>query len=317
MTLAELTRFTTFHRLTPADAATTTAMRAAMGPVKGLLRGTAGREPFAAIMGHTPAAAGVTYDPATISGVAGWWCRPKAARPGAAVLYLHGGAFVMGSALTHRPLAGHVAARARTAVFVADYRLAPEHQCPAAVLDAEAAYHGLTDAGFTRVALAGDSAGGGLALAALARATARAATGAAAMPVGAVVLSPWVDLALAGASWVDRDAADPYFTRPQVADFARLYLGDQSPTDPAASPLYGDLAGLPPVRAHVGQDEVLLDDAKRYVQRAVAVGVDARVDVWEGMAHVFPSAVGRLAAADAALDAIGTFLAERLETGHA
>ncbi len=120
------------------------------------------------------------------------------------------------------------------------------------------------------------------------------------------------DLAMTGASWETRAAADPYFVRPQAAGLVRSYLGGHDPADPAVSPLYGVLAGLPPVRVHVGDDEVLLDDSRRYVERAVAAGVDARLDVWEGMPHGFLSGAGRLAAADGALDAIGTFLTGRL-----
>ena len=126
------------------------------------------------------------------------------------------------------------------------------------------------------------------------------------------MLSPVTDLALSGASWETRAAADPYFHRSQAAELVRSYLGGHDPTDPLASPLYGKLAGLPPIRVHVGDDEVLLDDSLRYVERAVAAGVDARVDVWEGMPHGFLSGIGTLAASRQALDEIGRFLAERL-----
>ena len=112
----------------------------------------------------------------------------------------------------------------------------------------------------------------------------------------AFALSPITDLALAGASWETRAAADPYFLRAQAAELVGSYLAGHDPNDPLASPLYGDLTGLPPIRIHVGDDEVLLDDSLRYVERAVAAGVDARVDVWEGMAHGFLSGIGTLAA---------------------
>jgi acetyl esterase/lipase len=131
-------------------------------------------------------------------------------------------------------------------------------------------------------------------------------------PSAALVLSPLTDLTLSGRSWETRAAADPYFTKAQGASMAPLYLGSHDAKDPLASPLYGDLAGLPPIRVHVGDDELLLDDSLRYVERAVAAGVDARVDIWEGLPHVFPSAVGQLEGADRAMSAIGSFLAERL-----
>jgi epsilon-lactone hydrolase len=161
--------------------------------------------------------------------------------------------------------------------------------------------------------LPGDSAGGGLALVMLSVATAEPDRVCGIRPAGMVGLSPWTDLMLTGPSWDDRAAADPIFVRDQMAEFARLYLGDHDPSDPLASPLYGDLAGLPPIRIHVGEDEVLLDDARRYVAKAVAAGVDARVEVWRGMLHVFPSSIGQLDAADAALAATGAFLADRLK----
>jgi epsilon-lactone hydrolase len=132
--------------------------------------------------------------------------------------------------------------------------------------------------------------------------------------VGAVVLSPVTDLALTGESFETRAGADPYFVRSQAAGLVHSYLGGSDPKNPLASPLYGDLAGLPPVRVHVGEDEVLLDDSVRFVERAVAAGVDARVDVWEGMVHGFLGGVGQLAASTEALNLIGAFLAERFAT---
>jgi epsilon-lactone hydrolase len=123
------------------------------------------------------------------------------------------------------------------------------------------------------------------------------------------------DLALTGPSWEARAARDPYFVGPQAEDLIRAYLCDSAPTNPMASPLYGNLVGLPPIRVHVG-DEVFLDDSRRYVERAVAAGVDARVDVWEGMPHEFVGGVGRLNAAAQALDAIGVFLSERGTTAR-
>jgi len=161
------------------------------------------------------------------------------------------------------------------------------------------------------VAITGDSAGGNLALGLLHFAADQRASGGT-LPVAAVALSPLTDLALTGSSWETRAAADPYFLRSQAAELVRSYLGGHEPADPLASPLYGKLAGLPPVRVHVGDDEVLLDDSLRYVELAVAAGVDARVDVWEGMPHGFLSGIGTLAASEQTLDEIGRFLAGRL-----
>jgi monoterpene epsilon-lactone hydrolase len=160
-------------------------------------------------------------------------------------------------------------------------------------------------------ALTGDSAGGNLALVLLSMASAQVFNGGIA-PVGAVVFSPVTDLALTGESFETRGEADPYFTKSQVAGLVRTYLGETDPRNPLASPLYGDLSSLPPIRVHVGDDEVLLDDSRRYVERVVAAGVDANLDVWMGMPHGFVTNVGGFNAATEALSAIGAFLIERL-----
>ena len=299
------------HAISPEDRAVVATTRAFVEPQKGLLRGIAARQPFDEIMGHVVAPNDVAYEADTIGGVPGWWCRPTNKQPVGTILYLHGGWYVLGSAKAYRHFAGHIAARTGAEVFVADYRLAPEHPFPAGLLDAQACYRGLIGRGIRRIAIAGDSAGGGLSLALLSLLETAENSGGAS-PRAAMVLSPLTDLALSGGSWETRAAADPYFTRAQAVSLVPLYLGHHDPQDPLASPLYGNLAGLPPIRVHVGDDEVLLDDSLRYVERAAAAGVDARVDIWEGLPHVFPSSVGQLAAADRALDAIGAFLAERL-----
>jgi acetyl esterase/lipase len=287
-------------------------MRAMLEPRKGMLRGTAARAAYDEILNHVQPPSGVTYEADTVAGVPGWWCRPTGTNAGQAVLYLHGGAYVMGSAKAFRRFVGHVAARAKAPAFIPDYRLGPEHPFPAAVEDAQAVYRGLVARGVRRIAIAGDSAGGGLGLVLLAAATTEADRTGGNRPVGMVAFSPWTDLLPAGPGWDERGAADPILVRDQLDDFARLYLGGHAASDPSASPLYGNLTGLPPVRVHVGEDEVLLHDSGRYVAKAVVAGVDARVDVWQGMLHVFPVSVGQMAAAKAALDASGLFLAERL-----
>jgi epsilon-lactone hydrolase len=300
------------HPLTSGDKNAVAAMRVMLEPMKGGLRGTKARPAFDDIFNRVPSAAGVTYEADTVGGVPGWWCRPAGANSEKAILYLHGDRYVMGLAKSFRHFGGHIAARARASAFVADYRLGPEHPFPDAVEDVQAAYRGLAARGVRRIAIAGDSAGGGPGLVLLSVATAAADRIGGIRPAGMVGLSPWTDLMLTGSSWDGRGAADPIFVRDQLAEFARLYLGDHDPSDPLASPLYGDLAGLPPIRIHVGEDEVLLDDARRYMAKAVAAGVDARVEVWQGMLHVFPSSIGQLAAADVALAATGTFLVDRL-----
>jgi acetyl esterase/lipase len=297
------------HPLTPEDRIVMDQMRAMIEPNKGKLRGAAARAPYEAIMGRVVAPDGLTFRHDTIGGVPGWWCEPSDARPGAVILHAHGGWFNWGSANSFRHFVGHIARSARTKAFVPDYRLAPENPFPAALDDVHACYLGLADSGAQSIALTGDSAGGNLALVLLALITAQSSANSA--PVGAVVLSPVTDLAMKGPSWKSRTNADPFFVRDQAEELIRSYLDGRDPADPTVSPLYGDLAGLPPVRVYVGDDEVLLDDSLRYVERAVAAGVDAKVDVWEGMPHGFVGSVGRLNAASQALGAIGDFLSKQ------
>jgi epsilon-lactone hydrolase len=304
--------WSTTHPLTAEDKVAMTALRAMVEPLKGKLQGTAARPPFDAIMERVAAPGGVRFEADTVGGISGWWCRPSLSQPANVILHLHGGWFNWGSAQAFRHFVGHIAASAGANAFIPDYRLAPEHAFPAAVTDVEACYDGLSERGFARIALTGDSAGGALALVLLRLVTRRKSAGRA-IPVGAVALSPVTDLTLSGQSWNTRAAADPYFIDSQARELVRSYLNGAEPKEPKASPLYGDLAGLAPVRVHVGGDEVLLDDSLRYVARAVEAGVDARVDVWQGMPHGFLSGAGKFAAANQALAAIGAFLAKRLD----
>jgi monoterpene epsilon-lactone hydrolase len=298
------------HPLSAEDQAAMAAMRAIVEPNKGKLQGFAARVPFDAIMEHVSAPAGVVYEADRIGGVSGWWCRPESARPGHAIIHIHGGWFNWGSAQAFRHLAGHIAVSAGVAAFVPDYRLAPEHPFPAAAEDVRACYFGLTERGFSKIAITGDSAGGNLALELLVYLATNRASGSGALVAG-VALSPVTDLALSGDSWSTRAVADPYFTQPQAAELVRCYLDGHSPEDPFASPLYADLKDLAPIRVHAGRDEVLLDDSVRLVERAVAAGVDARLDLWEGMVHGYLGSIGSLAASTETLQLIGEFLIER------
>src|SRR5882724_4287945 len=301
----------TVHPLSQADSAAANALRASVAAFKGKLSGTAARGPFDDVMERVAAPTDVTFEADTVGGISGLWAKPARPRKGAAILHVHGGWFNLGTASAYRNFVGHIASSAGADAFVPDYRLAPEHLFPAAVEDVEACYRGLVDKGITKIAVTGDSAGGDLALVLLSIACAPAYKGGRA-PVGAVAISPVTDLALTGESFQTRAAADPYFTKSQVAGLVASYLGETDPKNPLASPLYGDVSGLPPIRVHVGDDEVLLDDSRRYVARAVAAGVDAELDVWIGMPHGFVTAIGEFAAARQALNAIGAFLTERL-----
>jgi acetyl esterase/lipase len=278
----------TNHPLQAADREAMTAMRAMLATRSGPMT----REAFDRINELVPAADGVSYRAEVVGGVPGTWAIPRAPRPRTSMLYLHGGVFLFGSAHAFRHLAGQIAARAGVATFVADYRLAPEHAFPAALDDARAAHRAL--AASSRVALVGDSAGGGLALTLLAAEAAFAG----------VLLSPWTDLALTGDSLVARAGEDPLLSRAALAHGAGAYLRGHAPRDAAASSLHAELARVPPTQVHVGTAEILLDDARRL---AHAPNLD--VHVWDGMPHVFPRNLSTLAAGRDALDQIGRFVA--------
>ncbi|HYR73746.1 MAG TPA: alpha/beta hydrolase [Candidatus Acidoferrum sp.] len=237
------------------------------------------------------------------------WLRPPSAVPGRVVLYLHGGGYVIGSPRSHRHLAAAIAGAAGASALLLDYRLAPEHPFPAAVEDATAAYRWLLDQAIApeHIVIAGDSAGGGLTVATvLALREARVP-----LPAGGVCISPWVDLTCSGASYATKAAADPIVRRAGVEEMARAYLGATPPRTPLASPLFADLRGLPPLLIHVGSDEVLLDDAVQLAERAKAAGVDATLEIYDRMIHVWHWFLPMLDEAQTAVEAIGQFVRSR------
>jgi epsilon-lactone hydrolase len=282
---------TTHHEVHLLDRAAMLAVRALLAVQPKLEFGPETRPDFDSLMERTPAAEGVTYDVATIGGVAGWWCRPQHPVDDCAVVYFHGGAYVLGSAAAYRNFVGQIAARAKVAIFIPDYSVAPEHPFPAAVNEAASVYRGLAASGLSKLVIAGDSAGGGLALALLLLVTSAVNDEPVPKPLAAVVMSPWADLALTGESMETRAKDDPMLTRDALNHAAQLYLGQEDRHDPKASPLYGEVTGLPPVMFHVGEDEILLDDSRRFANRIEAAGGDAQLHIWEGMTHVFPSNV--------------------------
>ena len=237
------------------------------------------------------------------------WLRPPSAVPGSVVLYLHGGGYVIGSPRSHRHLAAAIAGAAGASALLLDYRLAPEHPFPAAVEDATAAYRWLLDQAIApeHIVIAGDSAGGGLTVATvLALREARVP-----LPAGGVCISPWVDLTCSGASYRTKAEADPIVQQAAVEEMARAYLGAAAPRTPLASPLFADLRGLPPLLIHVGSDEVLLDDSTQLADRARAAGVDATLEVWDRMIHVWHWFLPMLDEAETAVDGIGRFIRTR------
>jgi epsilon-lactone hydrolase len=303
--------FVSVRPLDEIDAQFVAKMRVMTAPAKGVSRGIEGRPQFDAAMAGVLPPANVKSEPGAVGGVSGTWVRPANARPGSVLLHLHGGWFNFGSAAAFANLVGQIATRIAATAFIPDYRLAPEHPFPAATDDVWACFRGLAQMGFSRIVLTGDSAGGNLALG-LASRVVEAGSLEDTELVGVAVFSPVTDLTLSGESYETRADADPLFTRGQVAELVQAYLGRGDPKDGLASPLKGSVAGLPPVRVHVGDAEVLLDDSRRYVAKAVAADVDAKLDIWMGMPHGFVGRVGALKAADRAMDAVGVFLTERL-----
>ncbi|MGH7865731.1 MAG: alpha/beta hydrolase, partial [Candidatus Binataceae bacterium] len=190
-----------------------------------------------------------------------------------------------------------------------DYRLAPEHPFPAAVEDAVAAYRWLLERKIpaNKIVIAGDSAGGGLTVAALV--AARAAK--LAMPAAAVCISPWTDLACTGESFETKASIDPMVARDALIQMAKQYIGELDPRTPLASPLYADLRGLPPMLIHVGAAEVLLDDSTRLAERARSVGVEVNIEVWDDMVHVWHVFAPLLPEGQRAIDVVGKFVRDR------
>ena len=228
-----------------------------------------------------------------------------------AVLYLHGGGYCIGSIATHRNLGGLLAIAVGSPVVLLDYRLAPEHPFPAAVDDALAAYQDLLDRGIQadHIAVAGDSAGGGLVVALLVAARDADLP----LPAAAVCLSPWVDLSQSAPSYAALVNLDPMVTKAGLDLMAAAYLDGTDPTAPLASPLHADLSGLPPLRIEVGEDEVLLDDAVRLHERARARGVDAELVRWPDLVHVFQAFPPELVPEAAeSIAGIGRYLAKHL-----
>ena len=300
------------YQPTAKDLATVAAVRAQTAPFKGMMSGSHARGPYDDMIGAIPAAVGVSYEKADVGGVPGFWCRPQTATPDTAILYLHGGAYVLGSANAYRHFAGQFAARTGTAAFVPDYGLAPERPFPAGVNDAQSVYRALAAQGIKKIVLVGDSAGGGLSLVLLALAKADTDSGKGLTPRACVVMSPWTDLTLTGSSHVKRADEDPFLTQGALQASSALYLGKTDATHPLASPLHGNLAGLPPIQLQVGTSEVLLDDTLLYAEKVRAAGGDAVAHVWEGMPHVFPSSLGLLDAAEQAMAIMADFIKAKL-----
>lgn len=235
---------------------------------------------------------------------------PSGIVDGLVLLYFYGGRYVAGTPRTGAVIAARLARNLGARTFVPDYRLAPEHPFPAAVDDGLAAYRDLLDQGVAPedIGVAGDSAGGGLALATLLAARAVGLP----LPASAAVFSPCVDLTLSGASLDTRAGVDPLFTKDRLRHDADWYLPGAAAGAPLASPVFADLTGLPPLLVQVGANEILLDDAVRLAARAGAGGVDTTLEIWPGVPHVFQAFAGMLDDAERALHRAAQFLRRHL-----
>lgn len=235
------------------------------------------------------------------------WIRTDQARDDRAILYFHGGGYVMGSSRSHRAIVSKFVAGSGINALVVDYRLAPEHPFPAALNDSLAAYSWLLTQGYppSRIAFAGDSAGGGLCLATLLAARQQRTP----LPAAAVTLSPWTDLKCTGNSYQRKDPLAPdgsWFV------YGKYYVGDNDPALPLISPLYGDLVGLPPLLIYVGENESMLDDSTQFAEKAEYSGVNVRLHVGKGMVHCYPALSPLFPEAKEAMEDICGFLSTHL-----
>jgi acetyl esterase/lipase len=251
----------------------------------------------------------VTVEPVSANGVRAEWTSTPGDSRDAAILYLHGGGYVIGSLDSHRHLVAEAGRAAGAWALALDYRLAPEYPFPAAVDDALAGYRYLIARGIApgRIAIAGDSAGGGLVVAAL------VAIRDAGLPQPACgwCLSPWIDMEAIGETMTSKSAADPMVQKAGILDMARLYLNGADPRSPLAAPLYADLTGIAPLLIQVGAAETLLDDAIRLARVAGAADVRVDLQVWPEMVHVWPLFHPELAAGKRAITEAGAYIRAR------
>lgn len=256
-----------------------------------------------------PIAQDIQIEPLTIEQAGAQLLTPPACDRERAMLYLHGGGYVFGSLKSHAGMAGEVARAARCQVLQLDYRRAPEHPFPAALEDATAAYRWLLERGFAarNIAIAGDSAGGGLVLCTLVNCKDHE------LPLAgaAVCLSPWVDLELTGESYRTREHVDPLVQRKVVNEVTQHYLNGADPRTPTASPIHADLTGFPPLLIQVGEREVLYSDSEALANKANALGLDVTFEEWPDMVHVWHLHYPRLSTGREAIERIGQFVRDK------
>ena len=268
------------------------------------------RERLDAVGSASPLAEDIRLEPVEAGGVPAEWSLAPGSDPSKALLFFHGGGYCSGSIASHRGLVTEVGRAANVRTLAVGYRLAPEHPFPAAIEDALAAYGFLLQQGIApeKIAIGGDSAGGGLTLAAITRLR----DGGTPLPGCAWLVSPWVDLQMTGASLADKADVDPLISKPYLEELASAYLAGADPAGPLVSPLHAELTGLPPMLVQVGSAETLLDDALRIARRAGAADVPVNLEIWPHMIHAWHLWAAQLADGRRAIASAGAFIRARL-----
>jgi acetyl esterase/lipase len=253
---------------------------------------------------------GVSKKREQLQGLSAEWLAPKEPAEGKLVLYLHGGGYVMGGCATHRPLVSYIAKTAGVRALLPEYRLAPEHPFPAAIEDSVGLFRALLTSGYAPrdIVIAGDSAGGGLAMATL---TSLRDAGDP-LPAAACLLSPWLDLTGSGDSMRANAQSDPWFEPEYMPVLANYYCRDDERHNPLVSPVFADLSGLPPLYIQVCGDEILLSDSTRLVNNARAAGVEADIEIYTGLWHVFQAFARHVPESRAAVARIGSYIQRTL-----
>ncbi|MGH1516391.1 alpha/beta hydrolase [Chryseobacterium sp. JK1] len=263
------------------------------------------KEAYNDLISQTPIQDGTELKEVNIDTIKGWWCIPAQAAPDKVILYVHGGAYALGSAKAFRGLGSKIASLTGMALFLVEYPLSDEASFPAAPNAVMNAYQWLLTQGAKSIVVMGDSAGGGLTLATLQQ---LAATPEITQPAGAVVFSPWTDLTLTGASWTDSAISDALINYDTLKESAAAYAGDIDIKTPGISPLYGSMKGLPPLLIQVSANEHLLDDSVNLANAAAKEGIQVRLEIWEAMHHVFQNDFEHLECGKDALEKASEFV---------
>ena len=262
------------------------------------------------IVRFTRKARRVSVEETEVNGLHAEWLRPDGAPGNKVLLYLHGGAYLVGNCSTHRQMVSYIARSAGINALLPEYRLAPEHPFPAAIDDAVGVYRTLLADGFSSddIFIAGDSAGGGLSVATMLSLRHAGVP----LPAAAVLLSPFLDLTASGETARTRAAQDPWFDAKDVPVVARHYCPDESDlTNPLISPVFANVAGLPPTCIQVGDDEILLSDSMRFSDKMKEAGSEVELEIWPDMWHVFQIFIGKMPEARRAIEKIGVYLRSR------